>query len=333
MKHHAALIASLVVLLATSASFAEQVGSAQNLIPLQRWVRFEVIMGRLHANSVHLRRPMNLHRNDATSKRKESLSITYPGNICTVQYVASSPQESLRFDYQNTGRFELLFEPQEETAELYLHYYQMPQQPIRLVTGKGTDEKVFSADNLWQLFLAEPELCNQHLMPLLNRLRSDWPLAEQAESVKAELAWLSTQPKQPKKDWRRLINQLGSDRFQQRQLADRQLREEGLELLHYLQQFKMSKLSAEQRYRIKQIKASLTIRRGDDTPQRIARWLQNDPTIWMTLLSDDSLSHRTAAVAQLTHLHGRPINFNPKVSAALRKAEIDRLRRLFAAGN
>ena len=42
-------------------------------------------------------------------------------------------------------------------------------------------------ETVWYLLLAEPELCRQHLLPLLEMLRSDWRLVETAQAIESQM--------------------------------------------------------------------------------------------------------------------------------------------------
>ena len=69
-------------------------------------------------------------------------------------------------------------------------------------------------------------------------------------------------------------------------------------------------LNAEQRSRIRQIKQSFHIDDGD-TPDRVAAWLSEDKSVWLSLLERKSEATRTIAAGQLGEILGQSLAFDP----------------------
>ena len=98
----------------------------------------------------------------------------------------------------------------------------------------------------------------------------------------------------------------------------------------FLQQLDPSRLDAEQQFRIRRITASLADSEGNDTPEQVAAWLAGDPSIWIAMLSRDDLATRKLAVRQLEALLGSPVSFDPAAEPAVRRIQIEQLRRTIA---
>ena len=124
----------------------------------------------------------------------------------------------------------------------------------------------------------------------------------------------------------RLVEQLNHDEFKRRQAADRELRNLGPGVGPLLVAIPPAKLSTEQRERIQAILDGLA-GPANDTPERIAVWLATEPRVWIELLGDDDVERRETAVAQLSRLTGRSIDFDPRASEATRRDQLRELRR------
>jgi hypothetical protein len=166
-----------------------------------------------------------------------------------------------------------------------LQFYQPANGDVRLTIGAGTTAKTISAPTLWHLLLQQRDACDRELLPLLSLLRCDWRLDQQLEQLDKRLVALSPTP--PSADWQKLIQQLGDQRFQVRQAADRELRRLGQSILPTLESIDKSKLDREQRLRIAAICEALA-ESEEDEPQRLAQWLGNDKRLWQALSQDSA---------------------------------------------
>ena len=161
-----------------------------------------------------------------------------------------------------------------------------------------------------------PEDSRQHLLPLLDVLRADWRLGDAIEDVETALcqAAANSQPQQPIAE---LVARLDDPIFPRRQAADRALRGLGLSALAHLEALDRSRLTGEQRLRVRKLSEEL---RGatPDTPNRVATWLASDEAVWSAWLSHTDGTRRAAAECGLAALRGR-------VSPALDRVRIAQL--------
>ncbi len=220
----------------------------------------------------------------------------------------------------------------EEAPTTALEFTQEPRSPLELEVGAGEQGRRVVAPSIWHLMLLEPELCQQELLPLLDLLSDDWPLATVYEQLPlALLQWARSPRSDQQQLWDELVAQLASDQFSLREAADRQLREAGPALLPWLRRVDAARLDAEQRFRIRRILASLGSVESPDTVDAIVAWVAGDPLTWVGLAGSDDAETRRAAAEQLARLAGTTIDFEPDADPEIRAAQLARLRDRFAA--
>ena len=182
-------------------------------------------------------------------------------------------------------------------------------------------------ETLWYLLLAEPELCRQHLLPLLNMLRGDWRLVETAQAIESQMLRIAAayRPENIRR-WSALVANLASDRFLIRQAADRELRSDGTTVIPFLQSLNRHHLDLEQSSRIASIVESQSDS-AEDTPEQEACRLMDNQRLWLVLLGRPQESTRGVAARQLAFLLGTDsIAFDPGAAAPVRKTQMEALR-------
>jgi hypothetical protein len=167
--------------------------------------------------------------------------------------------------------------------------------------------------------LEHRDACQTHLIPILESLRIGWQLEETADDIQVTLLKLADQRKLPQTDhWARLVRQLSRGSFAQRQAAERELRRAGQAVVAYLTQLNPRRLDTEQRERIRSIIDRL-VSQTDDTPERVALWLNGDRDVWETLASRGDPTAQRLATAQLERLRVQTIRTATGTSAGLRR--------------
>jgi hypothetical protein len=204
---------------------------------------------------------------------------------------------------------------------------------VRLAIGEGDEQQIVEAAGVWQLLLVEPDLCREHLNPVLELLHTNWRLEQLAGSVEEHLVLLvQAGDLEVTAYWDELIERLGDDAFSTRRRADRLLRQAGVDVLPYLHAVDVGRLDAEQRMRIREITRSLSDGVGEDTP-RLAAWqLVGDVSVWLTLLDRGNSIVRTVALERLERILDRSIEFDPTADPQQRhqqwlalRAELDEM--------
>jgi hypothetical protein len=290
-------------------------------------LEFRVLGGRIHAAKEGSGGRLSFGAKSLG--REENLSIDLSGEFPSIDYAIISRKSRVQITISDGDRVIITCHPQAHSAVVPMRFEQIPS--TRLLLRLGTDEKQreFRAETIWHLLIIEPEAASKHLLPLLEILRPDWPLRQQAAEVE-ELLIALAESYQPPNSQRldQLIAQLGDDQFGRRQEAERNLRESGPAILPYLKGLASEQLDAEQRFRIRRIIRGFVAAAVEDEPAQVARRLQNDRAIWLALLSRPQRDKREAAARHLRKLLGREINFDPALepdqsapqAAALREA-------------
>ncbi len=255
------------------------------LISRSPWVRLEIVFGRLRLTHSRLGQESTANASLPEKGITESLAFSAKtADSSRLRYQYGDKEQSLRVDFEQAASVTLDRVPNGESKLATVRLRQPLSGPMNLAITDGQTTREFAADGLWQLMLAEPELCQQHLCPILQSLRSDWML--QAQTQQIEQALLATASLNRAPDSARmaaLVQQLRDPSFARRQDADRQLREMGQSVVSFLSRLDERTLDAEQRTRIRQIRQSLHFHEGD-TPTRVAAWLADDKSVWLALL-------------------------------------------------
>ena len=208
-----------------------------------------------------------------------------------------------------------------------MEFYQPLQAKTVLKVGPEGKQQIYSAADLWHLFLAYPAETKQYLVPLLELLHPNWKLSESAASLEIELLRRAgNNETADRKHWAALVEQLGDESFAKRQAADRAIRAADPAVLNYLQQLDFSRLDAEQQFRVRRIIEALSERLGDDSPEQVASWLAGDPSIWLILLGRSEAATRRQAARQLAAMLGGPIPVDPEADPSTQKTQMEQLR-------
>lgn len=276
---------------------------------------------------------------DQPGFESEQTSTIEPGHHETLSVSSNNEQEaSIKYDL-TTGDEQLSVNvsegfdiaisrhPIKQSHSVQVDFHQPRNGPIALTVVQDGVTREVRGETLWYLLLAEPELCRQHLLPLLEMLRGDWRLVETAQAIESQMLRIAAAYKRENIDrWSSLVGDLASDRFIIRQAAERELRAEGTTVIPYLQSLNHRQLDFEQWSRISGIIDSQA-GAAEDTPEREACRLMDDRPLWVVLLSRPRETTRRMAARQLTFLLGRPIDFDPGAAESVRKSQVDALRK------
>ncbi len=284
-----------------------------------------MIHGRLTAHWPRYTHSKNTSAHHKPLDIRESLSVTVDGGVPSVSYELVDATQQVTYEFSDGDQVKIQRQPAVESTAVPLTFSQGSNRLV-LEIGQGDSLRRYTASSFWHLMLAQPQICQEHLLPLLQVLRSHWPLAEEAQELEDSLLLLAESGVvEQREKWALLVDQLRSVNFKQRQAADQELRLAGPVVLSYLSQLDHSLLNAEQRYRVRRIVESLTTYSAD-APERVAATLLADNSIWLILLCHEDLPTRQLAAVHLSHLHGRSLDFDPAGDTHQRHEEIARLR-------
>lgn len=284
------------------------------------WFRASIVQGRIEVQGRRFGSP-------ALKTPNEQFIIRAVGGRASISYQLTGSEGKFSLQLSDGNRLHIVHEPAADSSRPRLEYEQAPAEPIRLTVGAGEDQTVYVAKDLWYLLLAEPEVCREHLAPLVEVLIRDQNLAKLARQLETALVKAGSAGTGAERErWAKLVDALGDDRFSRREAADRQLRQVGPAVVTFLTRLDPLHLDAEQQYRIRRIVRALSDRSSEDTPELAASWLAGDPTVWLDLMEREEESTRKVATRQLETILGKPVPFDPTADAATRQAQIDKLR-------
>jgi hypothetical protein len=297
--------------------------SAGNLLTQVKWLRLEVVGGRIVVKSD--RCPHSRHVVEAAPAEgsRQTLSLESRTRDLILRYEERSPTANMLLEINDRGQLTIKLTAEDSPVAEVL-YVQPPTGQVALTIAGKTTQKAVATD-LWQLLIVEREQCCEHLLPILHHLRADWALEQQLNDVEAALiARAGSDVLAQQRNWRALVEELGSSNFAARQAADLALRTGGQGLLATLRQLDQRELDGEQRRRIRAILADLADS-GPDSQERIADWLSGDKRVWLALLARGGPAERVAAVEHLRKLYRRPISFDPHAGQDQRQAQLAEL--------
>jgi hypothetical protein len=329
----AGLIAALAPLLTSAvcsqAAFAQQLIRAAPGVNAQlARLQFRIVGGRLQATNDTPGGRLGFQARSLG--REETLTVDLSGPFPSVDYAITTRKSRVQIVISDGQRASASCQPHPRSTVVAMQFEQSPGLPLVLRVGAEGDQRQFQAASLWHLFLSEPEVASKHLTPILNVLRPDWRLDEQAAEIERRLIDLAAvyhPPDQAK--LAALVEQLGHEDFGARQRAERSLREMGTAAVGYLRTLPAEALDAEQRFRVRRIVASLWSADEEDQPPQAAQRLQHDPEVWLALWARPDATRRHVAARHLGRLLGHEIELELALDPAAREEQLARLRAQF----
>lgn len=290
-----------------------------------RWLDYKMMAGRIVATS-NYPPGMNISFGPTVSgPLREHLQILILKDRASVRYQLAGDGQELSIALGQDGDFAM--DRTSHAGAFTMRFRQPAAGPLSLTLREGDSERRFDAESFWHLYVAQPGLVRRHLVPYLEWLRPSWQLAGTGWSIEEALFVQAQQPRQLDTDrWARLVDDLASARFAERQKAQRELLAVGQIILPYLEALDERRLDAEQLSRIRTLIERLSVG-YEDTTDRIATWLVADPRVWLSLLDRGDEAKRRIAARQLALLVGREIDFDPTADSPTRAAQLAKLHK------
>ncbi|HEX5102533.1 MAG TPA: hypothetical protein VFV87_01900 [Pirellulaceae bacterium] len=294
-----------------------------NLLHQVKWLRLEVIGGRIVAHSDRCSQNRYSVESSASGHSRQTLNLETQAATLVVRYENIDAQTRLLLELNERGQLSI-----ERTggpdSQPDVSYFQAPCGKVKLTVG-GTKPRTIIAENLWQLLLAERDLCRERFLPLLDALRPNWQLEEQLDDVEATLMkQAGANVLAQRRQWQIWVDQLATGDYSQRQAADRALRQVGQPVLAFLLGLDATSLDGEQRRRVRTMLRDLPDGSAD-SPLRVADWLAADKRVWLALMARGEVDQRIAAAEHLSKLCRRPLVFDPQATAEARQAQLAEL--------
>jgi hypothetical protein len=275
------------------------------LVSKNRWARFELVLGRIRAVSLLGGQRQCVQNHGPADEISETLAINTDAEIPVIRYELLDGVQSLRIEVIDQTEIEIVREARDGLSVPTVRYSQPTHGPVQLSLEQGEVSRTIEASSLWHVFLAEPELCREHLLPILQPLNPGWRLEEAIERTEARLCSTSDGETVPRKRVVQLIARIDAADFRTRRNADRELRALGVTILPYLHSLDSSRLTREQRLRVKRLRQEISDC-VPDTPFRIASWLRHDECLWRAWEEHRDPQRRFLAQNQLAAIHADP---------------------------
>ena len=294
--------------------------SGLSLLGRTNWVRLEVVGGRI-AVLTHRCGQSRSASSDSSDPTQQRLNVQLRGSMLVMRYESEDQfgRREMVVDDDGTLRITALryeADPREVTLHQPLH----GKLTVSIESGGSLSRT--SAPSLWHLMLAEPQLCEQHVAPLLESLRPDWRIAEQGEAIRQSLLTAAgSDVLAERAQWRKWVADLSHTNFQKRQAADRALRAVGQPVTAWLSRLDGDELDAEQRQRVRRICDELADPSAD-SPERVVSWLIDDKSVWLSLIATGDLDERIAASEHLSKICRRTIPFDPHADHDQRRTQM-----------
>jgi hypothetical protein len=295
----------------------------QKLLQRTGWVRLEMVGGRIAVLGHRCGQSRVVQVGEPTETPREQFSVQLHDEQFVVHYEDIHAERQLTFDLDEHQQLTIRCQGASPTSDLQL--VQPFRGPIRVTVGRNKPE-TWTIPTLWHLALQQPEFCETQLFPVLESLRPHWRLQEQADNIQqALLTRAGDDLRAERAQWSKWVQQLDSDDFQLRQLADQRLRRAGQPVVAWLQRLDRRSLSEEQASRIRDICQTLADL-SCDSPPRVAAWLVDDRAAWLALLRNENADVRLQAANHLTMLFGKPLAFDPHGPASDRQQQLAQLQ-------
>ncbi len=291
-------------------------------------VRFFVVDGRIQAVASEPGVERETSADVVGGSQRDKLTLNTTGELGpAIQYHLTTGPEKVVAEISDGDQITITRQSLGDAKAAAVEFHQPVDGPLTLSVKVQRGTRELKGATIWHLFMADPELCRQHLVPLLDMFRSDWRLAETAQSIEASMLKTAADARPDKlRSWDALVADLASDRFAERQRAERELRAAGLAALPYLRGLERKRLDFEQWSRIQHIIQSSDTD-DEDRPDTVATRLMADPQAWLALLDRPEEHTQNIAAAELGHLLGDNAPIEASAPEAVRKRQIESLRK------
>ena len=296
-----------------------------SLLAKSPWIRVDLVLGRLTASKRAA--GQGHHKHTAKSELPhEVLSIDAIAGSPRIRYERTDDHRDVRIEIVNHNEVVITKSAIGTSGGAIIHYQQRLGEPVELAVSVDGRRDYYRHQSLWHLFIAEPEISQTHLVPILQLIQTDWRPVEAAARIEDRILATAKQEITVTPQYlTHLIRQLDDPAYSQRQAADREIVNFGVGVLPALRSIETNGLSPEQQMRLQRIQQRL-VSATDDTPLRVAVWLANDPIVWLGMLEDQDAIKRAIATNRLERLRGESISFDPGGSEPSRRRQIARLR-------
>lgn len=211
------------------------------------------------------------------SKTIRSLNITLERGSPNLVLHRKHESQNWIIEAKGNGRTRLQFD---DSASDYSIVWDQPSHGIiSIVVREGDKRTSLKSLSLWHIWFERPEICKEHLFPMLSKVESNWNLELIALETDTRLKEaLAISPIVSEKKVRDLLQDFNANDSVIRDRAHRELRYLGLAALTPMMVTNLEPLGPEQSRRIQRLIQTMRPN-TDDTPNRLASWLSCDSMV------------------------------------------------------
>lgn len=297
-----------------------------SLLARTPWVRFQLVLGRIEVANIPSSQTRTTTSGGEGADLFEKLTISGDTDIPSVRYERVTPTDFVSINVINGNRVEIEQLSMSSQHVVPVIFQQLPGADAVLRIGKEKETRTYRAPTLWHLLLASHDVCETHLLPLLNLMQTSWNFEDMLALATDELVReAGSSDFRTRRLARKFVRQLSDPDFAVRRYAEHNLCQLGVRVLPYLDRIPDAELNREQRQRIARVADNLRSNEAD-SPRRIAQWLVEDEEAWVSLLAHAELPIREIASDHLAKRFVKPIDFDPQGPAPQRTQQIARLK-------
>jgi hypothetical protein len=243
---------------------------------------FRMVLGRVSLDVRKYRVGQFRFKTDANGKPSDSkiirsLNITLERGSPNLVLHRKQESQNWNIEAKGNGRTRLQFD---DNANNYSVVWDQPAHGvISVVVREGDKSTSIKALSLWHIWFERPEICKDHLFPMLSKIEANWNLELIARETDTRLKEaLAISPIVSEKKVRDLLQEFNSNDSTVRDRAHRELRYLGLAALTPMMVTNLEPLGPEQSRRIERLIQTMRPN-TDDTPNRLASWLSCDSMV------------------------------------------------------
>lgn len=240
------------------------------------WWRADIVWGRLRFTSLRSGTVVDMI---SAGGRTESIELLANSPEVAVAFRSTGTGQSVAVEVHRNGGVALTRQygpPDRRTA---FTFTQPAEGPVSIQLDTASDSETFDAATLWHLWVSEPELCREQLVPLLAVIDPARAIERKLATVETELRGLAAaRPPGARPEWTAWVETLSADCFHRREAAHAALLAAGPAILWHLDRWSEHP-SAERRHRLARLRRALTAHPADATPPTAAAWLAGDPNL------------------------------------------------------
>lgn len=287
------------------------------------WARLHLVLGRIEIDNIRSSQTRSAIVGETESNEK--LSISADTITPSVRYRQVTPQVMLIVEVINGNRVRIRRDPANSDSPA-ISFEQMPGRDLVLRVGKAETGEEYLAPSIWHLLLEQPEVCQQHLLPILQWLQPKWRFKQFSSRTEDELLLRAkTNQFTTARLASQLVRRLDSHDFEVRRAALEEMRQLGTAVLPWLRQVDLAELSREQRQRLERLQTDLRTR-ASDSPARVADWLVEDERTWLAMLGHEERAVRQIAASHLSKRFPRAFDSEPGVDPSKQAIQIAKLK-------